>query len=280
MDIVKRRVAEKYPGQLEIVFRGGPEAIPPSELIEAIRTGVVDIGFFTMGYIQGAVIEVAGQKLSKLNPMGEKNSGWVDFLNSIFEKKVNAVYLGRIGEDIGYHFYLKKAITSPDFKGLTLRVSPHHIAATKALGAKPVQIMGGEIYTALERGVIDGFVWPATGITERRWHEHIGYKVMPGWYNVDVEFVINRDRFYGLPKHLQELLRDATVERMKECPAWWKKQEQDEHSRLLAAGIKPLTFSPKDTEQFLKVIYDAGWEEFRGFVSPDVFEKATKLLKK
>lgn len=50
LDIVKERVAQKYPGQLEIQYAGGPEVIPNQEQVEAARMGVVDMVFTTDGY--------------------------------------------------------------------------------------------------------------------------------------------------------------------------------------------------------------------------------------
>ncbi len=45
-----------------------------------------------------------------------------------------------------------------------------------------MQTAPGEVYTALERGVVDGYGWPITGIFDLGWHEKTKYRVDPGFY--------------------------------------------------------------------------------------------------
>ena len=68
----------------------------------------------------------------------------------------------------------KRPLKSPaDFKGLQMRVieSPVRIATIKALGANPIPIAYGELYTALQTGVADGQSNPNWVITARSLHE-------------------------------------------------------------------------------------------------------------
>ncbi len=62
---------------------------------------------------------------------------------------------------MSYSLYTKKPITSiDDLKGKRFRTSPVYVPFIKALGAEAVIMPAGEIYTAIERGVIDGVAWP------------------------------------------------------------------------------------------------------------------------
>ena len=49
-----------------------------------------------------------------------------------------------------------------------------------------MQTAPGEVYTALERGVVDGYGWPIGGIFDLNWHERTKFRVDPGFYDAEV----------------------------------------------------------------------------------------------
>ena len=89
----------------------------------------------------------------------------------LYDQKMNAVLLARHIDDNPFHLYLTKPITKSDLTGLKLRITPVYREFFQALGATVVQTAPGEVYTALERGVVDGYGWPITGIFDLGWHE-------------------------------------------------------------------------------------------------------------
>ena len=78
--------------------------------------------------------------------------------------------------------YLTKPIAKPDLTGLKIRITPVYRDFFTALGATVVQTAPGEVYTALERGVVDGYGWPTAGIFDLGWHEKTKFRVDPGFY--------------------------------------------------------------------------------------------------
>ena len=53
----------------------------------------------------------------------------------------------------------------------------------------------GEVYTALERGVIDGYGWPIHALFDLNWQEKTKYRVDPGFYNAEVSLIMNLDKY-------------------------------------------------------------------------------------
>ena len=49
----------------------------------------------------------------------------------------------------------------------------------------------GEVYTALERGVVDGYAWPLVGIFDLGWADKTKFRVDPGFYNIELGVVFN-----------------------------------------------------------------------------------------
>jgi TRAP-type C4-dicarboxylate transport system substrate-binding protein len=53
----------------------------------------------------------------------------------------------------------------------------------------------GEVYTALERNVVDGYGWPIGGIFDLNWQEKTKYRVDPGFYDAEVSIIMNLDTY-------------------------------------------------------------------------------------
>ncbi len=183
LDMVKENVAKQYPGELEIKYTGGPEVIPNRDQVEALRNGIIDIVFTTDGYYTSALPEVNALSLTQIKPWEERSTGVNDFLNKGHEEKLNSFYLGRMGSGIPFTLYLNKPIATADFTGLKIRCSPTHINFLKKLGAQPLVIPPPDVYTALERGLADGFIWPAGLIRDWGWHEVTKYIVTTNFWH-------------------------------------------------------------------------------------------------
>src|SRR5207248_9124406 len=108
-------------------------------------------------------------------------------------------YLAKTVEFTPFHLYLTKKIDKPDLTGLKIRITPVYRDFFQALGATVMQTPPGEVYTTLERGVVDGYGWPIHGIFDLNWQEKTTYRVDPGFYNAEVSIVENLDDLKGLP---------------------------------------------------------------------------------
>jgi TRAP-type mannitol/chloroaromatic compound transport system substrate-binding protein len=110
-----------------------------------------------------------------------KNGGY-DAMAALYAQKMNAIFLARLVDNNPFHLYLNKPIEKADLTGLKLRITPVYRDFFQALGATVVQTAPGEVYTALERGVVDGYGWPITGVFDLGWNEKTKYRVDPGFY--------------------------------------------------------------------------------------------------
>jgi TRAP-type C4-dicarboxylate transport system substrate-binding protein len=261
MDIVKERVAKEYPGQLEIQYAGGPEVIPNQEQVEAARMGVVDMVFTTDGYYVSAVPEVNALSVSMLDGWEERAKGVNALLDKIHQEKVNCVYLGRLGHNLPFTIYLTKPVKGlDDLKGLKIRCSATLIGFLKKIGASPVVIPPPEVYTALERGVVDGFAWPAGLIRDWGWEKITKYVVQPGVYNGANVIVINKKKWDEIPGNLQKLLIQA-----EDDAARFAKQRavdliKNEEEALKKMGIQYIQLPPAEAKKLTDAAYSALWD--------------------
>jgi len=186
-----------------------------------------------------------------------KNGGF-DYMAKIYDQKMNAVFLARHVDDNPFHLYLTKRIAGPDLTGLKLRITPVYREFFQALGATVVQTAPGEVYTALERGVVDGYGWPITGIFDLGWHEKTKYRVDPGFYSAEVSILINKNSLAKLNDAQRKVILDAA--------AWIEaqasetvKENQADTARQKAAGIEVIDFKGADGEVWRAKAYEAGW---------------------
>ena len=188
------RVNASGKGVIQITYIGGPKAMPPFEVGNALKNGVVDLANVTGAFYTNLMPEADAWKLTQ-RPMSElRKNGGFDYMAKLYAQKMNAIFLARVVDNNPFHLYLNKKITSPDLKGLNLRITPVYRDFFQALGATVVQTAPGEVYTALERGVVDGYGWPITGIFDLGWEKVTKFRMEPPFYSVEVGVLVGRER--------------------------------------------------------------------------------------
>src|SRR6202008_2110971 len=173
-------------------------------------------------------------------PMSElrKNGGY-DYMSHPYAEKMNAIFLARHVDGNPFHLYPTKPISSPDLTGLKIRITPVYRDFFQALGATVVQTAPGEVYTALERGVVDGYGWPITGIFDLGWHEKTKFRVDPGFYSAEVSILINKASWAKLNDQQKKVIADA-AEWIEAQAADVTKENEADTARQAAAGIKSI----------------------------------------
>ena len=241
-------------GRLQINFIGGPKAMPPFEVGNAVRTGVVDLAMTTGAFYTNIMPEADALKLTQMPHPDLRRNGGHDLINKIWNEKANMQYLGRVIDFTPFHLYLTKKIDKPDLTGLKLRITPVYREFFQALGATVMQTPPGEVYTALERGVVDGYGWPINGIFDFNWHEKTKFRVDPGFYSAEVSLVMNLDKWKGLNAEQRGLLTRHVIS-LENANDSWKKVNQDDIRKQKEAGIQVITFG----KQYYDKAYEVAW---------------------
>jgi len=253
------RVNRDGKGVLQINYIGGPKAMPPFEVGNALKSGVVDVANSTGAFYTNVMPEADAWKLTE-RPMSElrKNGGY-DYMAQLYAEKMNAIFLARHVDGNPFHLYLNKPISSPDLTGLKIRITPVYRDFFQALGATVVQTAPGEVYTALERGVVDGYGWPITGIFDLGWNERTKYRVDPGFYSAEVSILINKGVWDKLNDQQRAVLSKAAAEGEAEAAAEFAKENAADTERQAKAGIEAIKFDAAGTKKYVDTAYEAGW---------------------
>lgn len=259
--MLQKKVKERSNGRLEIVWGGGPEAIPSFQLVQALRNGVVDLGWTAHTYNVAQLPVVEGAKLSKLTPSEEREKGVHDFYEKIYRSKLNTYYLGRGTPGLTYNLYTTVPVkTLSDFKGMPIRVTPAYKAFVEALGAAPVATDPGEVFSALEKKMVRGYGWPSLGISDFGWDEVTKFVIEPAFYQVDVIALVHIQAWNKIPKDLQGVLNAAMEEVEKEARAHFSKLISLDREKIKKKGVQEIRLQGSEGEKYLQTADEAAWK--------------------
>jgi TRAP-type C4-dicarboxylate transport system substrate-binding protein len=254
------RLEKAAGGRIKFISKGGPEAFPPFELVEAVRKGVIDFAEDPAGYYMAQVPIANGMRLSRLTPEQERASGAYDLFRKIAAEKANIFFLGKVNPLADFHIYSRVPVKSTaDFKGMRIRSTPTYKDFILALGANPTTTTHGEIYTALERGIVQAVCSPSFGMLELGWHTQVKYIINPPFYQQDQTLIFNLDTWKKLPPDLQKLADEVMISVEKDSADFINSRMKAAYDDLLKAGLKDITLS--DPEKFLEMAYDSAWKE-------------------
>ena len=245
-------------GLLQINFIGGPKAIPTFEVGKAVQTGVVDIGFSTGAFYTNVMPEADILKLSETSAAEQRKNGGYDLINRIWAEKANMRYLAKVVEFTPFHLYVNKKIDKPDLTGLKIRITPVYREFFQSMNAQVMTTAPGEVYTALERGVIDGYGWPIHALFDLNWQEKTKYRVDPGFYNAEVSLIMNLDKYKSLTPAQREYL-DRKALAYEGQNEFWKKYNQEEAARQKQAGIETISFDAATSKAYVEKAKEIGW---------------------
>lgn len=254
-----KKVNEEGKGLVKINLIGGPESMPPFEVGNAVRAGVIDLSNTTGVFHANLVPEALALSFSS-TPMEEvRTNGGFELMNQIHREKANMVWLGRINDGLKYHIYTTKQPESGSFEGMKLRSVPVYQTFFQSLGALPLTVPPGEVYTALERGMVDGYGWPSVGIFDLGWQEKTKYRIDPGFYNVEVSLFMNQNSW---DKKLNDEQRAFLEDQVRQLEARYDEDDalaEKELQMLLDEGIEIITLEPEQAKEFVAKSEEAAW---------------------
>jgi TRAP-type C4-dicarboxylate transport system substrate-binding protein len=231
-------------GLVQINFIGGPKAI--------------DMGFSTGAFYTNVMPEADILKLSETSAAEQRRNGGYDLINKIWAEKGNMRYLAKVVEFTPFHLYLNKKIDKPDLTGLKIRITPVYREFFQSMNAQVMSTAPGEVYTALERGVIDGYGWPIHALFDLNWQEHTKYRVDPGFYNAEVALIMNLDKYKSLTPAQRDYVDRKTLA-YEQQNDFWKSYNQEEAKRQAAAGIQVITFDAATNKAYVEKAKEIGW---------------------
>lgn len=278
LKIFAKMIEERSKGELTVKFVGGPETFPTFESTEMLRKGVIDLLNTATTFYTKALPASFTMIVSEVSAEQERQSGFYDAMDKLHIKNMNVHYLGRL-DDLTYVFVFKKPVNKPDFTGLKIRGLPFSLSLIKALGGSPIVIAPPELYSALDKGVVDGYGWPTVGHVERKFPEVAKYYIEHTYYRVSSVLLMNKPTYDRLPPHLQKLIYEVMPLVEKEARTKQNDNVKKERAELAKEGVQFITWQPADVKKFAEVARKTGMEEAVR-LSPDEAPALLKMITK
>ena len=237
---------KKFGGDQIKIRISGPEVVPGFEQLQPVKAGVFDILFTHGVYHMGSKGLAAIMDAMNADPVGKRDSGVWDYLDNFYQKTHGLKLLAISPNSTkGYHIFLKKPITNGDWKGRKIRGTQTYHGVIRMFGGQPVVMPGSQVYSALEKGVVDGAAWPAAGMLSMKHFEVAKYKVRPTFGTSTLPLLMNLKSYNKLSKAEQNILLQAGRVTELEMPWIGDQMQAEEDAELDKKGVK-ITRLPAD----------------------------------
>lgn len=204
-------------GKVKMKIYEPGKLVSPPEILDAVSSGKVNSGYATAGYWQGKMPAAALFSAVPFGPEAGEYMAWLYYGNgmSLYQEMYdNAGYNVKVTpcaiispETSGW---FQKPIEKPeDLKGLNMRFFGLGASVMEKLGVGTVQLPGGEIFGALEKGAIDATEFSQPAIDQRLGlHKIAKYNYFPGWHQQATvfELLINKDAWGKMSKGQQAMI--------------------------------------------------------------------------
>lgn len=272
-------VNEEFAGELQVNWIGGPEIINPFDLADAVRNGAIDMAFISPSYYSGLVPASTTNNLSLKRYEEIRGTGYYERLDELHAER-GLKFLGEIpATDINFYIFLAEEIDSLDqLEGKRIRVFPTALPFLRALGAETTVMPMGEIYTAMERGVIDGFVrgnlgWPG------QFEDVVAQYISPSFYRAGFNVLINPNVWNSMPEEqrdrLQAFLRDDLAPRIDDN---WREIRAMGDAAVIEAGFTELALTGEEAENYLHQSLVTAWDMMSDELGEDLANELRPMM--
>lgn len=257
-------------GRLEITPYSAGTIVPTFECLDAVTNNVMQAMHQWPGYFSGKepAFAAISDMIAGFSHPWQKDAwmyykgGW-EMLNEMY-RPYNAYTVGWMFWGVESLISTKPIRKMEDFKGLKMRV-PHGMTAMlmQKLGASVVVLPGGEVYSALDKGVIDASDWATPSMNQRMgFFEVAKYYIYPGFHSMPLGgFTVNIKEWNKLPDDIKQILKTA-------CREWcWDSVERiavDDiraNAEMKGKGVTAIAWSDEDLAR-VRVVAQEVWDEF------------------
>ena len=283
------RVAAMSDGRVEIEMLPVGSIVKHTETMDAISAGVLDGHVTATGYFSG--------KDPAFGLLGNTVGAWSDpnemllFMefgggSELYEEILGPYGLQFIGASAtGLEAFVSKVPLDgvDDLKGLKLRAPEGLVQAVfAAAGASPVSLPGSEVFTSLDKGVIDAADYTVFSTNHQQgMHKVASHPVYPGFHSMPVlEVSMNKETWDSMPADLQAIMKVSVRDFARQMTSRLKLEDQAAVAEALAdPDITIHDWSAEERNKF-RAIAQGQWKEFatKSDNAQKVYDALTQFL--
>ena len=216
-----KRIGEVSDGRLQIQVFAAGELVPALGIFDAVSQGTVEVGSGASYYWAGKAPAAQWFAAVPFGMNAQGMSAWFhggDGLKLWEEVYAPFNLIPRPGGSTGVQmggWFNKKINSIKDYQGLKMRIPGLGGKVISKAGGTVVLLPGGEIFTSLDRGVIDATEWVGPLHDLRMgFYQAAKYYYYPGWHEPGtyLEYFFNKKAYESLPKDLQHIIDVTCME--------------------------------------------------------------------
>jgi len=147
----------------------------------------------------------------------------------------------------------------PSFKGLKIRTTPTVAPLVEKLGGAPVNLPSGEVYTALQKGVIDAATIITFGAVDYKWYEVTKYMVRPTFGYISTLILMNLNKYNQLTPEERTVLDQVGAKTELDALEYFKDKKMKEEKQLMELGMKVTNMQQEDGAQADRIYRETIW---------------------
>ncbi|MDG1351982.1 MAG: TRAP transporter substrate-binding protein DctP [Sulfitobacter sp.] len=260
-------------GVVQIEVRGGPEAIGMFQQPDAVRSGVVDMVYTPGSFYAGALPEKDALVTSNKVASKARANGGIELIDQIHQEKMGVKYLGWFDSGVCYNLWTRDAPKlddggNLDVSGLKLRGNAVYNAFfTDYLGAQVIDLPTTEVYSALERGVVDATGWTQIGLIDLKWNEFLNYRIEPCFFSTDLGTIVNLEKWNSLSEEARKIVQDVAIAHEAESSEKLGAVRDADFAALEAAGMQVVTLEGDAAAAYLGAAVQSTWDRMKGLMA-------------
>ncbi|MEM8869521.1 MAG: TRAP transporter substrate-binding protein DctP [Pseudomonadota bacterium] len=260
-------------GVVQIEVRGGPEAIGMFQQPDAVRDGIVDMVYTPGSFYGGALPEKDAMVASNLTAVETRANGGTELIDQIHQEKMGLKYLGWFDSGVTYNLWTVNepqldADGNLDVSGIKLRGNAVYNAFfTEYLDAQVIDLPTTDVYSALERGVVDATGWTQIGLIDLKWNEFLNYRIEPSFFSTDLGVIVNLEKWNSLSPEAQTILQDVAIAHEAESAAKLGAKRDEDFAALDAGGMQVVELEGEARANYLAAARDKTWERMKGLMA-------------
>lgn len=284
------RVAAMSGGRLTIEPLAGGSVVGAMELYDAVANGILDGQNGGGGYVaQKDVAFVMLGDLAGAYERPEQMQAWYEYGGG---KELARELYGQHGTyHVGLVWHGMESIPSKvpirgvaDFKGVKMRAPTGAVSKiVEHFGGAPVNIPGSEVYTSLERGVIDATDWGTLSMNVDLGFQKVAkYALYPGFHSMPAtDIVVNKDRWNALPDDLKAILTVATRDFARDMYEQLMVKDQEIAQNADSLGLVLIDW-PDDQRRAFREVASGVWQELAADspMAKKIVDSQTEFLRK
>ncbi|BBK42073.1 lactate-binding periplasmic protein [Allostella vacuolata] len=284
------RVKAMTNGRLDIEPLAVGTIVAYTETLDAMQSGILDAHQSGGPYFSGK--EPALALIGDLNggydnpyqmQMWFEYGGGLELAREIY-KRFDIHYVGPVWWGVESVPAKKPLRTLADFKGIKMRV-PEGLGAEvwRRAGAGVVTLPGSEVYTALERGVIEAADWGTLGMNQDLgYHKIAGFPLYPGFHSMpSAEVAVAMPKWNALPKDVQLMLEVATRDFARDMIQRVAVEDYKAAEVAKSQGVELINWSAEERRKFRKLAQEA-WADWskKSPTAKKVYDSQLAFLKR